>query len=335
MTLAPQIGSYVQIAYGTGEENDYSSEAMEEVDMSSADYGFLDRYTVYRIADSNKRVMTDSATPVFQKRVHGTGDWTNIDASAYTVWYGAGYIVLDSPLNSDDTVRCYSGKYMVPNILIGCSERQLTLSRQQVDVTCFGDSAYMRSGTVSDWKASLTAFYAKRCAEVTTESGPANSHVRIIHASGGTSGNGATIDFQDNNSSTLSVSVVDDDIVVDLKTVDGSPVSTALEVIGALNSNEDFIDLGMRAELAPAENGTGIVADSGPYTLSGGSEEIDFDSMMNDVVAFRFYDVYCTGKMFVGFGQIESIEWQGGPGDVLKCGLSVVGAKYPIYRVKE
>ncbi|MCK9570973.1 hypothetical protein M0R72_18640 [Candidatus Pacearchaeota archaeon] len=334
MTLNPLPGSYVQVLHGAGSESSYSSEAMQEVNLYSARWGFKLRYTIYRITAAAKRIMTDTAAPVIQKKVHGAGDWVTIAASGYTVWYGAGYIEITTPLNSDDTVQCLSGKYLTPTVLLGCAENKLTKKRTFQECTVYGNTKIARKGTIQDWSSSLSCFYGKQCAEISSSGGVANSHVRIIHETGGLAGNGATIDFQDTDAGALSASVTDDDITVILKTSGGSPVSTALEVVAALNNTADFRALGMRAELVSGENGTGIVADSGPYTLAGGLDEIDFDALQGEVVAFRFYgDYISTGDMFVGFGKIESIDWQGGPADLLKAGLSVVGAKYPLHHV--
>lgn len=336
MSLNPLPGSYVRILYGAGSESNYSGEAMEEVNMASARWGFKARYTVYRVADDTKRLMTDTAAPVVQKKVHGAGEWVTITASGYEVWYGAGYIELASALNNDDTVQVLSGKYLTPTTLLGCAENKLTKKRNQQECTVYGDSAIARAGTTQDWSTSLTCFRAKKCAEATSTGGASNSHIRIIHVAGGVAGNGPTIDYQDNDASALAVTVTDDDIVVDLDTDLGSPISTALQVVAALNTNADFVALGLRAELAPGENGSGVVGDSGPYTLAGGLDEIDFDALLDEVCAFEFYADYITNMdKFVGFGKIESIDWQGGPNDLLKSGLSVSGAKYPLRHVVE
>ena len=328
--VTPLPQSYVQIAYGT--ESNYSNEAMEEIDRSSARWGFHPRYTVYRIADAAKRLMTYGAAPVIQKKVHGAGEWVSI-TTGIEIWYGAGYAILTTPLNNDDTVQCLSGKYLVPSLLIGCLEGPFSKERKQNEITCKGDSAVRRSGGIADWKSSLVALYCKECAEISSSGGAANSHVRIIHEFGGVAGNGATIDFQDTDAAALSVSVTDDDIVVVLDTDLGAPVSTALQVCAALNNNAAFKALKMRAEIPSGEDGSGVVADSGPYTLAGGRDQIDFDALQDEVVVFQFFSVPLTGDMTVGFGKIESVDWQGGPSDELKAGLSVVGAQYPMRHV--
>lgn len=334
MSFNPLPGSYVQVLHGAGSESSYSAEPMQEVNLYSARWGFKPRYTIYRITAAAKRIMTDTAAPVIQKKVHGAGDWVTIAAAGYEVWYGAGYIEIITPLNSDDTVQCLSGKYLTPTVLLGCAENKLAKKRTQQECTVYGNVAVARKGTIQDWSSSLSCFYGKQCAEATSTGGAANSHVRVIHESGGLAGNGGTFDLQDTDAGALSVSVASDDITVILKTSGGSPISTALEVVAAMNANADFVALGFRAELAPGENGTGVVSDSGPYTLAGGLDEIDFDTLQGEVVAFRFYgDYISTGDMFVGFGKIESIDWQGGPADLLKAGLSVVGAKYPLRHV--
>lgn len=67
-----------------------------------------------------------------------------------------------------------------------------------------------------------------------------------------------TIALEDNNHETLAVAVTGYDIVVDLDTSGGNPISTAQEVIDAINADEDASEL-VLASLAAGEDGSSVV----------------------------------------------------------------------------
>jgi hypothetical protein len=304
---------------------------MEEVNLYAARWGFYPRYTVYRIADSAKRILSDSTAPVFQKKVHGAGEWVTIAASGYEVWYGVGYIVLSTALNSDDTVQCLSGKYMSPTLMVGCAERKLDKKRNQQECTVYGDTAISRRGTLADWASSLTALVAKLCSELTTTGGLSNSHIRLIHEAGGVAGDLMSLEISaPSGGDPIAVSVVDQAITLAPPTG-----ATAIQCIAALNNSAAVAALHCRAEVPAGEDGSGAIGAFSHTHLAGGADAIDFDTLQGLTVLFQFYSVYSTGDMMAGFGNIESIDWQGAPSDLLKAGLSVSGAKYPLRHVIE
>jgi hypothetical protein len=105
-SILPLPFSYGRVDYvDLSTDHEFSDEAMEEVNLLSLEGRA--RYTVYRIADATKRVIHDNEVPVFQKQVHGSGDWVTL--TPLEVWYPVGYIVLSTPLNSDDLVRVHTG----------------------------------------------------------------------------------------------------------------------------------------------------------------------------------------------------------------------------------
>jgi len=331
--LSPKPGDYVRVYKGSGSDSDYSDEPLEEVNLSASKWGSYARYTVYRITDADKRILNDTVAPVFQKQVHGAGEWSAITPSE--IWYGAGYIVLSAALNNDDLVRCHSGHYLTPTEFFGCATRTFTDKTNTQECTCYGDTSIERAPTTDDWDGKIEAFSAKKCAEATSSGGASNRHIRGIHRTGGAAGNSITYDLQDNDAAALAVSVIGNAITVDLDTAAGSPISTATEVIAALNADADVQALGVHFELPSGEDGSGVVADSGPYTLSGGSDAIDFSAMKGTRHAFRFYGDYANGDMHVGFGFVSEVDWTGGPSDLLKAGLSIQGHGYPIKHVRE
>jgi hypothetical protein len=203
------------------------------------------------------------------------------------------------------------------------------------EVTCDGDTAVHRFPTNDDWDGKIETFKAKKQATATSTGGPAHSHIQGVHMAGGTPGNGPTFDLQDNNDAVVTVVVVGDDITVGLKTSGGDPVGTALETIDALNKNADVIALGINFVLPAGENGSGVVADSGPYTLADGLDTLDFATMKGVRHLFRWYGDYANGDMCVGFGFVSDVDWIGGPADLLKAGLTIQGSGYPLRHVCE
>ena len=266
MALSPTPGSYVRVYRGSGADQDYSDEAMEEVDFSDSKWGGYPRYTVWRITDASKRMMNDSAVPVFQFQNEGEGEWATLTPDA--IWYPSGYIYVASGLDEDDLVRCHTGKYMVASEIFGATNADFEDKTEMHDVTDFGKEARERSPGLDDWNATIEAFVASKCAEITTSGGAANSHIRVLHRTGGPAGNSITMTSRKRRRGPA-VTVVANAITVDLDTSGGSPISTADEVIAAINANADVQALGVYAMRAAGETGAGVVADSGPYSLAG------------------------------------------------------------------
>ena len=333
MALSPTPGSYVRVYRGSGDDQDYADEAMEEVDFSAAKWGGYPRYTVWRIAESTKRMMNDSTAPTFQFDNEGAGEFAALTPTE--IWYPSGYIYVASGLDADDVVRCHTGKYVVATEIFGAMNADFEDKNEMQDVTDFGKTARERFPGLDDWNATIESFVAAKCAEISSSGGAANSHVRVLHRTGGTAGNSITIDFQDNDSAALSVSVVANAITVDLDTSEGSPISTADEVIAAINANTDVQALGVYAMRASGETGAGVVADSGPYTLAGGAAELDFGGMKGVKQVFAFYRDYDAGLMYVGFGYVDSVTGAGDPSSPAKARLAVSGHHYPLRHVVE
>jgi len=326
-------GSYVRVYRGSGTDQDYSDEAMESVDFSASKWGGHAAYTVYRITDSTKRMMNNSAVPVFEKQTGGVGDFATITPSE--IWYGAGYIVLSAAVNADDVIQCATGKYIVTTEIFGCMNLSFEDKTEMHDVTDLGKTARDRVPGLDDWNATLEAFIAAKCAEVSSTGGNANSHIRALHKDGGVAGNSITFDLQDNDAAALSVGVVGNAITVDLDTDAGDPISTADEVIAALNADSDVQALGVYFMRATGETGAGVVADSGPYTLAGGVAELDFAGMKGEKQVFAFYRDYDNGLMYVGLGYVDSVSAAGDPTKPASTSLKVSGHNYPLWHVTE
>ena len=332
MSLAPIPGSYVRVLLGSGAENTYTNEAMEEVDLSAAKWSGHAANTVWRIADVAKRIMSNSVAPVFQYDPDGGTDWEALTPTE--IWYGAGYIIT-ADLGATAVVRCQSGKYLTPSTLIGCDVVDTTDKTECKECTACGDSAKARYPVIDDWEANLEAFVAKKQAELTTSGGAANSHINLRHLAGGTGGNSITLTITDTDQAVLSVAVAGNDITVDLKTSGGTPNSTANEVIAAINTDADCQALGVHAFPVAGETGAGVVAAMVQTALAGGLGYVDFVGLKGVQAAFRFYNDYDSGEMYVGFGYIAEVKWLGKPEDLIKAGLKVMGHGYQLRHVIE
>lgn len=332
MSLTPQPGDYVRVYGGLGSPNDYSDEAMEEVDLSALKWGERPANTVWRITDAAKRIMDDSEAPVFQYDPAGGTDWEALTPTE--IWYGAGYIIT-ADLGASAVVRCHSGHYLTPSEFFGCATKKFTDKVAMQEITAYGDTAIQRAPTLEDWDGSIEAFVAKRQAELLTSGGAANSHILLRHTAGGVDGNDLTLTITDTDQNALSITVNGDDITVDLKTSGGNPVSTAREVVAAINANAACRAMKVRAYIPPGETGAGVVAAAVQASFAGGLDKIAYEDLRGERLAFRFYTDFDNGEMCVGFGFVSDIDWIGGPADFLKAGLTIQGHRYRLHHVRE
>jgi hypothetical protein len=315
-------GSSVQIYSGNGADNAYTNEAMEAVVLA----GHATR-TVYRITAAAKRIMNDSVVPAFQKQTGGAGDWNTITPSE--IWYGAGYVVLSTAQAANDLIRCATGNYLTPAQIFGCVARSFNDKTLMADVTCYGDTTVKRQPMLDDWDGKLDVFAAKMCAELTTDTGAANGHIRLWHTVGGLAGHAASLEISaPSGSAPVAVTVSTAAITVAPPTG-----GTANACIAAINASADVIALNIRAERPAGETGAGAVAAFTHAHLAGGLDPIAFKDWVGTRVAFRIYTKYSTLEAFAGFGYIESVDWTGKPSDPIKCGITVTGDKYQLRNV--
>lgn len=160
MTLSPVPGSYCRVYFASDGSGTISDVAMSEVDLSSQGYP---RYSVFEIPSATYRYLNPDESPTFQKQVGGLGGWIDITPAA--IEYCGGRIFLSTPLNSDDVVRCHSGKYYTLSELFGAATLSFTERIETHEITCVGDSFVSRYPTTDSWEASLDVLWAKKCAE--------------------------------------------------------------------------------------------------------------------------------------------------------------------------
>lgn len=296
---------------------------MEEVDLSAVKWGSHAAHTVYRVADATRRIMNDTAVPVI-----------HVDGSPVTpseIWYGAGYVVFGTPLVGTEAVLVHTGKYLTPSEFFGCATRSFVDKTKFQECTAYGDTAIAREPTTVDWDGKIEAFHAKKCSELTTTGGASNSHIKLVHISGGVAGDLVSLEIATpSGSDPIAVSVTDAAITVTPPTG-----ATAIQCIAALNASGDVEGLAIRADIPSGENGSGAVGNFTHTHLAGGADVLNFASMKGVRHAFRFYGDYANGDMYVGFGFVSDIDWIGGPEDLLKAGLTVQGHGYPLRHVRE
>ena len=326
MTLGPIPGSYVQCYYAPPASTQaYTpSETMEEVNLSP----IYPRYSIYRIAAAAKRCIDDTVAVVFKLGPNGSNFAVVVPDE---IWYPAGYIRFITPKLSTDVLECYSGNYLVPSLIFGAASRTMNSSTTTDDVTCFGDTAISRYPKIDDWKAKVDVFIAKNQASYTSSGGAANSNWTITHLPGGsTIGNDCSIELVAPSDEALSVTVTTHATVVNLAKATNITTTAAL-LVAALNSNADFRALGLIANIAPGQDGTGIVAVLGHTHLTGGLNAIDYDALKKLKMIFRWYTNTNTTDMWSGYGFIEQVDFVGKPTDHHKASLTISGSQYPSY----
>ena len=325
--FAPLTNSYAQsMLADPASVLSLSDEAMEEVNLSP----FYPRYTVYRIADVAKRCLLNDVIPVIQRETGGVGGVWNV-VTQVEIWFPAGYVRFTTPNGSSDALRAHSGHYLVPELIFGCATKTFETSTVAGEITCEGDTGVMRYPKQDDWKATLAVFHAKLKAGLEVAGGNPNSTIVLRHEPGGVAGNAITFAMVAPSDEALSVGVVGDDITVYLAK-STTITSTAKSVIKALNNSVAVKALGIVAGQKGTETGAGIVDTKTQTSLTGGLDEIDYTSFKGKIMIWRFYPNKLTNDMYVGYGLLKSIDWQGSPTDFIKANISVDGSNYPLYR---
>jgi hypothetical protein len=325
----PLPGSYAAVYLLSGADQTFSSEAMQEVNLSTI--GFP-RYTVYRITSATKRNFHNTAVPVIQVNPHGSGSMGTVTPDE--IWWPAGYVRFLTPLNNDDTIQCLSGKYQLATQLLGSATESFSDRTITEDTTTMGDSAIMRYPVIDDWNSKLMAFWVKVQAGLLTSGGAANSHMQLYHRPGGVAGNAIYLtQTNPGGTSAIAVTVTGPEIVVALGVSGGAIVSTANDVINALNGSVGVQNLGIQALRVGAETGAGLVAVLAHTHLTGGLEATDYAALNGTIVMVQYYSNYTTGLMWTGYALFGQVDWTSKPKETIKANITMSGGNYPMYRV--
>jgi len=330
MVTAPKSAVLCALYTTSGATGDLTNEAMSNVDLTAE--GYI-AYTVYEITAAAKRYLPRTATYVFEADTSGDGKFATVTPTK--VDYPGGRIYLSAARNSDDVVRCKSGKYYTTiTPLLGASVSKLNFGPQLVEVPLLGDAYVRRFPTVTDWSFNVDAYKCKGVAEYTTSLVGAQNDITFFHSPGGTAGNSITIELSDPGAaSPLSVAVVGNVVTVTLASSAVPAItSTANDVIGAINTDGKSVALGFRAKYAPNNIGTGVVTSTGgAKSLSGGLNAQDHTAKKGVELIAIFYYSTSGDARYEGYCQFESEDWTFDPKSVQIEALSFKG-NGPLYR---
>ena len=329
MVTAPKSTVLCALYTTSGAQGDLTNEAMSNVDLTTEGYT---AYTVYEITDATKRYLPRSATYVFEADTSGDGKFATVTPTK--VDYPGGRIYLSAARNSDDVVRCASGKYYTTiTPLLGASVSRLNFTPQLVEVPLLGDSYVRRVPTVTDWTFSVDAYKCLGVAEYTTALAGSNNDLTFYHAPGGTAGNSITIELSDPGvDSPLSVAVAGNVVTVTLAYASGAVTSTANEVMALVNADGKCNTLNFKAKLAPGNIGTGKMATTGgAKSLTGGLAAQDHTAKKGVELIAIFYYSTSGDARYEGYCQYESEDWTFDPKSVQIEALSFKG-NGPLYR---
>ena len=301
MVLGITVGRVAALRVCSGAPQDLTDEAMSEVDLSADPSSYRPRYTVYEITDPDKRNLDDSTVPVFQYSAGGTGEWTTL--TTQKVEYPDCRIYLATALGSADTVRCHSGKHIVPASVTGVKDISFDGGWDNERIMFLRDTAKTTVMKQKEWSATANTVMVKACATLTTDMAGDNNDIVFTHATGGTSGNDITITIEAPGAGDLAITVSGTDI-----TISPNTTSTAKEVIEAFNRAGMVQDLNVRAELKSGETGEGTLAAMVQTPLAGGLEPTDWTEITGSAGAItavaEFYADYDNDIRWVDYCQV-------------------------------
>ncbi len=316
MTLTPQRGELGAIYLASGSNNEYSDEAMSNVDLTADGYA---AYTVYEITSATKRYMNDDEVPTFEADTAGNGTFVAITPAE--IQYCGGRIILSTARGSTDVVRCATGHYLTVTQFLGALNWSLSQSWKTEAYMHLGDSCQSEALVHKQWEATTEAHWMATQATYTTTGGNANSHITMTHEPGGDDGNNVSIELDDpGTTSSLLVSVVGKDIVVTLAYATGAITTTATQLAAAL-CVPAVLALGITAKVKDGETGAGIVADLAHTHLAGGLDPENYGESSDKVVVV-LYTNSTNDSRYEGFGVIQKFNPKLESGALIKSDLT-------------
>lgn len=316
MVLAPTHGYIGSIYLARGANNNYSNEAMSEVNLLSDGYP---RYTVYQITADAKRYMNDDSVPTFQADTAGNGTFAAISPSE--IQYCGGRILLSTARGATDVVRCATGHYLTVTEILGILDWSLNQSWKEEPYMHLGDSCQSTALIHKQWEATANQHWMNTQATYTTTGGNANSHITLTHTPGGSDGNNYTITLVNpGTTGSLSVSILGKDITATLAYATGAITTTAAQLAAAINCPA-VLNAGIIASIADGETGAGIVAALSHTHLAGGAEADELSSETSKVVVVLYVDE-SGDKRYEGFGIIQKFNPNFDVGALVKSSLT-------------
>ena len=316
--LLPGMYSAVFFADGTGQSA--PAEPMEEIsDIENGN----PRYTVYQITDEDKQMLDIGTIPTFQKKINGAGGWVAI-TDIREIQYPGGRLVVNTPLNSDDTVSMATGKYLVKQQVQCAISTKITEKNIMKDNTCMGSLIKKNVPTIEDNSVSLDIFLNKMCAQLVA------NDLTLTHYVGGTPGNSITyVVTKGAETAPLSISVTGNAIAVVLATT-GATITTTNQVLRtAINANPAIKRLGVIADVDKDDEAS-LATVFSIDTLVGGLENIDYSAKKDDLIIMQIYAHETDNIRWEMYGYISSIDSSPAPEEIVKQSLtlSVYGKIY-------
>lgn len=305
----------------SGTENSFSAPVeMIEVDDTASGHR---RYTVYEVADPDKRYLCVSTVPTFQADSAGNGSFSPVTGQ---IEYPGGRLILSSPRGPTDRVQLVTGKYYTPAKVLGGTTSKTSRKNILEMFHIFGEKWPRRHVAGKDFSISLDNYVLAACAELITSGGNPNSHIVLWHEDGGDPGNDITIALSDPGASSgLEIAVSGTDIVATLEYEDGiGLVTTAQDLVVALEADPFVRALGARAKLKPGETGTGIIAAMQETALAGGLDPEDYTGKDNVCLVIVYKDE-ASDKRVEGYCWIGDVNTDLAPGKLAKETLDIQG----------
>lgn len=325
MALVLTRGSMAAIYLARGTNNDFSNEAMNEVNLSADGYA---RYTWYEVSDNAKRYLNDDEVPVFEADTAGNSVFLTITPSE--IQYCGGRIHLSTARGATDVVRVKSGHYFTVESFLGCLDWSIDKNWKTESAQHMGDSVPSELLIHKEWNVTINAHWMATSASLTTTGGNANSHITLTHEPGGTDGNAIALTLTDPGApGSLSVAVTGDNIVVTLAYATGAITTTAKQLATALNCPA-VLALGVTAKVKDSETGLGIVAALSHTHLSGGIDPEDYAEEDSKLVVVCYSD-YSNDKRHEGYGMIKGFSPKITAGEMIKSQIQFKSTGTPLY----
>jgi hypothetical protein len=316
--LLPGMYSAVWFADGAGQA--VTDEPMEEIsDIENGN----PRYTVYQITDEDRQMLDIGTVPTFQKKINGAGEWIAI-SDVREIQYPGGRLIVNTPLNLDDTVSMATGKYLVKSQIQCAISTKITEKNIMKDKTCLGGLVKVNSPTIEDNSMSLDIFLNKMCAQLVA------NDLTLTHFVGGTAGNSITyVVTKGAETAPLSITVTGNAIAVVLATT-GATVTTTNQVLRtAINADPFIMRLGIIAE-CDMEDEASLATEFSIDTLVGGLENIDYAAKKGSLLIMQIYANETDNIRWECYAYISSIDSAPSPEELVKQSLtlSVYGKIY-------
>lgn len=307
-------GSYAAVYLASGSGIAVTNEAMEEIsDIENGN----PRYTVYQITDEDKQALDISTVPTFEKQVHGAGDWTSLTSNIREIQYPGGRVVLTTALNSDDLVRCATGKYLTKSRIWAALSTKISDKSIMKDVTPLGSLGKKNYPVIDEFDIGLDVFANNECAQLVA------NDLTLTHQPGGTAGNAISYEvLNPGGLNTLSVTVTASKISVNLGHSGSAIISTNQNVVDAVNADPSVIRLGVVAQCEMTDAAS-LAAAFSEDNLAGGVDPIAYADKKGSLLMPVMYADEDNNIRWEGYAYLSEINSDLTPDDIIKQSLTL------------